>query len=162
MTSTVAVPEDANIYDSKTMDLRDSIAGLAFQLRLVLVAALDRELGADPDAAAFEVTAAQFSILVHVLKRNVQSACELCEQLDYDRGAMSRMIDRLESKGLIRRVPLAHTRRGFALEVTAEGKAVFPKMEECASRVLNRMLRGVTRSQVRTAEKVLRQMLANS
>jgi len=161
--STVApTADEEKIYDSKTMDLRDSIAGLAFQLRVAIVAELDRELNADPDAAAFEVTSAQYAILVHMLKRNVQSACELCEQLDYDRGAMSRMIDRLESKGLIRRVPLAHTRRGFALEVTAEGKAVFPKMEECASRVLNRMLRGVTRTQVRTAEKVLRQMLANS
>jgi DNA-binding MarR family transcriptional regulator len=154
MSTVATISDDGKIYDSKTMDLRDSIAGLAFQLRVAIVAELDRELSADPDAAAFEVTSAQYAILVHMLKRNVQSACE--------RGAMSRMIDRLESKGLIRRVPLAHTRRGFALEVTAEGKAVFPKMEECASRVLNRMLRGVTRTQVRTAEKVLRQMLANS
>jgi DNA-binding MarR family transcriptional regulator len=161
MSNLALSPEDEKIYDSKSMDLRDSVAGLAFRLRVALVAELDRELSEDPDAAAFEITSAQYSILVHLLKTDVQSACELCEKLDYDRGAMSRMIDRLESKGLIRRVPLAHTRRGFALEVTAEGKAVFPKMEDCASRVLNRMLRGVTRTQVRTAEKVLRQMLAN-
>ena len=51
--------------------------------------------------------------------------------MDYDRGAMSRMIDRLESKELISRVALAHTRRTMSLEVTEAGKAAFPKMQAC-------------------------------
>ena len=78
--------------------------------------------------AALEVTAAQFTILANVLKGHatISAWCELCNFMDYDRGAMSRMIDRLESKGLkLRRVPLAHTRRMMGLEVTAEGKAAF-------------------------------------
>jgi DNA-binding MarR family transcriptional regulator len=144
------------------MDLRDSIAGLVGQVRMVLIAALDKEFVLDPDVSSLDVTAAQYVILAFVLKRNVNSACELCDHLDYDRGAMSRMIDRLELKGLVRRVPLAHTRRGVALEVTPAGIAAFPKMDACAARVVNRMLRGVTKTQVRAAEKVLRQMLANA
>jgi len=149
-------------YDPKSMDLRDSIAGLVGQVRMALIAALDKEFVLDSDVAALEVTSAQYVILSHVVKRKVNSACELCDHLDYDRGAMSRMIDRLELKGLVRRVPLAHTRRGVALEVTPEGTAAFPKMEACAARVVNRMLHGVTKTQVRAAEKVLRQMLANA
>jgi DNA-binding MarR family transcriptional regulator len=72
------------------------------------------------------------------------------------------MIDRLESKNLIRRVPLAHTRRTMALEVTAAGKAAFPKMEACLDRVVGRLLKGVTKTQVREAEKVLKRMLENA
>lgn len=54
--------------------------------------------------------------------------------MDYDRGAMSRMIDRLETKGLIRRVPLAHTAGRWRLSKT----------------------------QVREVEKTLKRMRANS
>jgi len=112
--------------------------------------------------ADLEVTAAQFVILANLLKGEPKSACELCRLLDYDRGAMSRMIDRLESKKLLRRVALAHTRREQSLEVTAAGKAAFPRMQACLAKVLNRLLNGVTKAQVREVERTLKQMLANS
>jgi DNA-binding MarR family transcriptional regulator len=48
-----------------------------------------------------------------------------------------------------------------ALEVTDEGKAALPLMEECLDRVVQRMLKGVTPAQVREMSKVFKQMLAN-
>ncbi len=153
---------NAPIYDSESMGLRDNLGSLIYQARMVLIANIDQEFVEDPDLAALEVTSAQFAILAYLLKHNVNSACELCHRLDYDRGAMSRMIDRLEAKGLIRRVALAHTRRGVALEVTAEGMAAFPKLEAGVARVLNRLLRGLSKAQVREAEQVLKRILANA
>jgi MarR family multiple antibiotic resistance transcriptional regulator len=137
------------------------VAPLIAQVRLAIISGLDEEFLGDQEVASLEITAAQFAILKNVLKGAAQSACELCKFMDYDRGAMSRMIDRLETKRLIRRVPLAHTRRSVALEVTDAGKAAFPKMEACLDRVVNRLLNGVTKTQVREVEKVLRRMLAN-
>jgi DNA-binding MarR family transcriptional regulator len=137
------------------------VAPLIAQVRLAIITGLDKEFLGDQEVASLEITAAQFAILKNVLKGAAQSACELCKFMDYDRGAMSRMIDRLETKRLIRRVPLAHTRRSVALEVTEAGKAAFPKMEACLDRVVNRLLNGVTKTQVREVEKVLRRMLAN-
>ncbi len=151
-----------DIYTLKTMDLRDSLGPLIAQTRNALHHAVDQEFLRDAEVAPLDVTTAQFAIIAHILKQNANSACELCERLDYDRGAMSRMIDRLQKKDLIRRVPLAHTRRGVALEVTTAGKAAFPKMEACVVRVINRMLKGVTKKQVSDTEEVLRKMLANS
>ncbi len=151
-----------DLFDAKTMDLRDSIAPLIAQTRAAILHGVDQEFQEDKEIGPLEVTAAQFAIIANVLKLGVNTACDLCLHLDYDRGAMSRMIDRLQKKGLVRRMPLAHTRRTLALEVTAAGKAAFPKMEVCVARVLNRMLKGVTRNQVRETEKVLRVMLANS
>jgi DNA-binding MarR family transcriptional regulator len=138
------------------------LAGLIGQLRVAIVAGVDREFLGCPDLASLEVTAAQFAILKMVLKGSARSACDLCRCLDYDRGAMSRMIDRLEAKNLIRRVPLAHTRRSMALEVTSAGKAAFPKMVGCLDRVVGRLLQGVTKTQVRELETVLKRMLANA
>jgi MarR family multiple antibiotic resistance transcriptional regulator len=147
--------------EQKPAAIHTDLAPLVGQVRLAIIAGVDREFLGCEEVASLEVTAAQFSILRIVLKGNARSACELCKFMDYDRGAMSRMIDRLESKNLIRRVPLAHTRRTMALEVTAAGKAAFPKMEACLDRVVGRLLKGVTKPQLREAEKVLKKMLEN-
>jgi MarR family transcriptional regulator, multiple antibiotic resistance protein MarR len=147
--------------EQKPSAIHTDLAPLVGQVRLAIIAGVDREFLGCEEVASLEVTAAQFSILKIVLKGNARSACELCKFMDYDRGAMSRMIDRLESKNLIRRVPLAHTRRTMALEVTAAGKAAFPKMEACLDRVVGRLLKGVTKPQLREAEKVLKKMLEN-
>jgi DNA-binding MarR family transcriptional regulator len=143
-------------------EINNSLAPLLNQVRIAMLGGVDQEFLRDADVAALDVTAAQFVIIANVLKGHANSACELCRFMDYDRGAMSRMIDRLETKGLIRRVALAHTRRTMALEVTEAGKAVFPKMQACLAKVLERLLKGVTKSQVREVEKTLRRMLANA
>ena len=147
--------------EQKHSAIHTDLAPLVAQVRLAIITGVDQEFLGCEEVASLEVTAAQFSILKIVLKGNARSACELCKFMDYDRGAMSRMIDRLESKNLIRRVPLAHTRRTMALEVTAAGKAAFPKMEACLDRVVGRLLKGVTKTQLRGAEKVLKRMLEN-
>jgi len=143
-------------------EVNNSLAPLLSQVRIAMLSGVDQEFLSDADVAPLEVTAAQFVIIANVLKGHANSACELCKFMDYDRGAMSRMIDRLETKGLIRRVALAHTRRSVALEVTPEGKAAFPKMQACLTRVLDRLLKGVSKTQVREMEKTLQRMLANS
>jgi DNA-binding MarR family transcriptional regulator len=153
----IAEPEE-----SRSAVGSSNLTALIMHVRLAIMSALDQEFLADREVAPLEVTTAQFAILKNVLRGSAKSACDLCKAMDYDRGAMSRMIDRLETKQLIRRVPLAHTRRAVAIEVTAAGRAAFPKMEACLDRVLDRLLKGVTKSQIREMESVLKQMLANA
>jgi DNA-binding MarR family transcriptional regulator len=149
------------VYEPKTAELSNTLAALLTQVRMAMLSGTDQEFLRDEEVAPLEVTAAQFIIIKNVLKGHANSACELCKYMDYDRGAMSRMIDRLETKGLIKRVALAHTRRTMALEVTEAGKAAFPKMQACLTRVVNRLLKGVSKTQVREVEKILKRMLAN-
>jgi DNA-binding MarR family transcriptional regulator len=151
-----------DIYDPKLLDVQTSLGPLVGKVRMVVLKGVEQEFLLDKDLAALEITGAQFVILANLLRGEAKSACELCRALEYDRGAMSRMIDRLEKKKLLRRVALAHTRREQSLEVTAAGKAAFPKMLACLAKVLNRLLKGVTKAQVRAVERTLNQMLANS
>jgi DNA-binding MarR family transcriptional regulator len=71
------------------------------------------------------------------------------------------MIDRLEQKGLIRRAQLPDDRRRVGLELTPDGKAVYPKLRAASAAVQNRFLRGFTRSEVRQLELFLQRMLSN-
>jgi DNA-binding MarR family transcriptional regulator len=138
------------------------LPALLSQLRLAMIAGVEDEFLRCAELAELEVSAAQFAILKNVLKGSAESACDLCRLMDYDRGAMSRMVDRLESKGLLRRVPLAHTRRSVALEVTAAGRAAFPVMEGCLERVVARLVKGVSKAEIREFTSVLKRMLANA
>jgi len=92
----------------------------------------------------------------------VSSASDLCKGISYDPGAMTRMLDRLERRGLVRRVPNPDDRRAFQLELTDEGKAVLPKLRVASMKALNRMLDGFTAKEAKQFEGYLLRMLDNA
>jgi DNA-binding MarR family transcriptional regulator len=142
------------IYDPKTFDPKTAIGGLISRVRVRLMDALDEEL------APFDITASQYVILVN-LANGADSASGLCKGVSYDPGAMTRMIDRLEKKGLVRRVRSPEDRRIVKLVLTEEGKAVYPKLVASAVAVMNRKLHGFTRTEATQLEGLLQKILAN-
>jgi DNA-binding MarR family transcriptional regulator len=144
-----------DIYDPKTIQPSSSIGYLINRVRTEFIDAIDREL------APLDVTAAQYIIMGHLAHNLADSASQLCKGISYDPGAMTRMIDRLEAKGFIRRVRSSEDRRAVNLELTDEGKAVFPKLRVSVVGVLNRFLRGFTKSEARQLENLLQRILAN-
>jgi DNA-binding MarR family transcriptional regulator len=75
---------------------------------------------------------------------------------------MTRLIDRLESKGILQRVRVPDDRRTIQLELTDSGKALYPKILSAMVDVSNRLLRGFSRSEVTDLDGYLRRMLANA
>jgi len=74
---------------------------------------------------------------------------------------MTRMIDRLEQKGLVRRSPNPEDRRATHVDLTSAGKALFPQLLAAKERVQERFLRGFNKDDVRTLERLLNRMLEN-
>jgi DNA-binding MarR family transcriptional regulator len=144
------------IYDPKTFEPRRGIGRLLSQVKMAISEALDVEF--EP----LDITAAQFVILVTLAEGNAGPTSVLCKSVSYDQGAMTRMIDRLERKGLVRRQRCPDDRRRINLELTSEGRAVYPKLLEGAAKVQNRFLRGFSRAEVEQMEVLLRRMLANA
>ena len=91
-----------------------------------------------------------------------KSAADLCKVISYDAGAMTRMLDRLEAKGLIRRTRSSQDRRLMNLELTEEGRAAYPRMREISMSIANRFLRGFTKTEARQLEGFLNRMLENA
>lgn len=116
----------------------------------------------DKELAPFDISAAQFVILVALKSGEANSASGLCKRMSYDPGAMTRMVDRLEQKGLIRRVTCLGDRRTLNLVLTPKGEAVYPKVRDCAVAVQNRFRRGFTKSEVYQLERFLQRTLANA
>jgi DNA-binding MarR family transcriptional regulator len=154
--SSIETATRKQIYDLKSYDPKHSIGGLLGRVRIEIGAALDAEL------ASLDITAAQFAILKSIAHEEADSASGICKDMSYDPGAMTRMLDRLERRGLVRRVAHPHDRRASNLELTAEGTAVYPKLRATAMKVLNRFLDGFTQKEARQLERFLQRMLENA
>jgi DNA-binding MarR family transcriptional regulator len=155
MSPTLKEPALAEIYDVKSFRPESSVGYLLNRVRAELLSAIDREL--EPH----DVTSAQYIIMGQLAYGLADSSSGLCKGIAYDPGAMTRMMDRLEAKGLIRRVRSEDDRRAVKLELTDEGKALFPKMRVKVIGVLNHLLRDFTKSEARQLEGLLQRMLAN-
>jgi DNA-binding MarR family transcriptional regulator len=152
-----------DIYDIATYQPKKSVGYLLSRVRVEMLAALDRELSADKRLAPLEISSAQF-IVIAMLAGSTEpmSASDLCKVISYDAGAMTRMLDRLETKGLIRRNRSSQDRRLTYLELTEEGLAVYPRMREISMAVANHFLRGFTKTEARQLEGLLGRMFENS
>jgi DNA-binding MarR family transcriptional regulator len=152
----------SEIYDLATYQPKKSVGALLSRVRVEMLATLDNELAADKRLAPLELSAAQFIIIANLAgSEEPKSASDLCKGISYDAGAMTRMLDRLESKGLIRRNRSPHDRRLMHLELTEEGRAAYPRMREISMAVANRFLRGFTKTEARQLEGMLTRMLEN-
>jgi DNA-binding MarR family transcriptional regulator len=125
------------------------------RVRIELIDALDREL------SKFDISAPQFIVLASVANKEADSASGLCKNISYDPGAMTRMIDRLEQKGLVRRVPNADDRRATNLEITTGGRALYPQLLAAKEIVAAQFLRGFSADEVHLLERFLDRMLDN-
>jgi MarR family multiple antibiotic resistance transcriptional regulator len=152
----------ADFYSLDSYEPRQGLGNLIGRVRAQLLAALDAELAGDELLAPLEVTSAQLIVIVSLAGRDgATSASELCKGISYDAGAMTRMLDRLEAKGLVQRTRSPEDRRLVNLELTHAGQAAYPRLREVSMRVLNHALRDFTGDEARSLEKLL-QRLARS
>jgi DNA-binding MarR family transcriptional regulator len=154
----------SDIYDSSSYQPGRSIGALLSRVKVEMLATLDRELAHDKRLAPLEMSAAQWIIVANLAAGpgEPKSAADLCKVISYDAGAMTRMLDRLEAKGLIRRTRSSQDRRLLNLELTEEGRAAYPRMREIAMNVANRFLRGFTKAEARQLESLLNRMVDNA
>jgi DNA-binding MarR family transcriptional regulator len=146
----------ADVYSLETYEPKRGLGHIIGRVRAQLLAAIDAELARDEFLAPLEVTSAQLIVIVNLAGREcATSASELCKGISYDAGAMTRMLDRLEAKGLVRRTRSPDDRRLVNLELTQAGKAAYPRLREISMRVLNRSLRDFSQTEARSLEDLL-------
>jgi DNA-binding MarR family transcriptional regulator len=142
-------------YTAQTYSAEDSVGFLIASLRTRIFKAVDIEMG------KLGFTSAQWAILRHVAATEPPTAAELCRQLNYDTGSMTRMLARLERKGVIKREPSASDRRIVRLRLTASGRKLHPKLREVVIRVLNHLTQGMAADEVHQLNEQLKRMRTN-
>jgi DNA-binding MarR family transcriptional regulator len=145
----------AGFYRGDSYSIEESI-GHALR---VLMNSMNR--GIDAQMQEHELTAMQWKPLLMLKFGIADTAAELARQNCSDTGAMTRMLDRLERKGLLRRKRSVQDRRVVHLELTAEGKRVADRIPFGLSEVLNAHLAGFSADEFAQLKALLQRMIAN-
>lgn len=148
--------QSAPLYTPENYNPESSIGRLIADVSGRLLASFDNEM------TSFGITGAQWVILMRIANGCASTAAELCRYSRYDTGSMTRMLDRLEDKGLIRRVRSSEDRRVIHLELTEAGQELYPHLPPVAIKVLNQHLRGFSPDELVLFKSFLNRMRANA
>lgn len=116
-------------------------------------AALTETLHGELRAAGLRLTHPQFSVLQAVSRAPGLSQNELARETGKDGAAISRSLEHLEKRGLIRRAPINGCTKGVFLTPRAE--ALRPLLDAAISRTTARACRGMTPEEVQLTLSLL-------
>lgn len=116
----------------------------------------------EKELAPLNITSAQFKIVIGIAHERASTLTEFARFFDYDSGAMKRLIDRVEEKGLIRRAPSVVDRRIINLELTEQGARLYPQIMAAVSKVNKKMLDGFSDVETAQFQFFLQRVIANS
>jgi DNA-binding MarR family transcriptional regulator len=108
------------------------------------------------------VTSQQASVLFMVASGKCVLAAELAREYGIDASAVTRLVDRLEKRGLLRRVRSSEDRRAVRLALTPEGEAIAARMPAIFTSVTDELAKGFTPEEVGFLKSMLRRILVNS
>jgi DNA-binding MarR family transcriptional regulator len=134
--------------------VEDSVGYLLGRARLKLAKALDIAL------ADFGITHAQGSIVLMLSSGKYSTAADLTRELYTDSASMTRMVDRLEKRGLISRVRKSDDRRVIDLVLTPDGRELGQRLPAVYAAVINRSFAGFSADELATLRSLLRKSLA--
>ena len=107
------------------------------------------------------LTSAQWVPLFKLHMGQASTVAELARECELDTGAMTRLLDRLEAKGLVTRVRSSEDRRVVNLELTAEGREAARHIPDVLCKVQNAFLEGLSVEEWQQLKSLLRRVLAN-
>jgi DNA-binding MarR family transcriptional regulator len=132
-----------------------SVGHLMGRARASMLCSLDTEL------ARFGLSGMQFAVLKNLSDGTARTAADLCRVMFHDTGAMTRILDRLEEKSLVRRERCREDRRVVFLRVAPNGRALLPRLMAVATRVIDAHLAGFGADEIDKLKAYLGRMIEN-
>jgi len=108
------------------------------------------------------LTNAQWVPLLKLYMGSASTVAELARECQLDAGGMTRLLDRLETKGLLRRVRSSDDRRVVNLELTEPGRAAAKRIPAVLCGVQNAHMRGFTVEEWKLLRTLLGRILDNA
>lgn len=112
---------------------------------------------ADMDAAfkPLEITSQQMGVILWLSRGLATTAYEMSKHLSIDSGLMTRMLHKLEAKGLLRRTRRSTDRRVVDLTLTSKGQQVAAAIPDIALPVLNGRLQNFSNEELKELLRLL-------
>ena len=139
-----------------TQDLYDHQAKVGLLINLLqtkLETSLDKAL------SLFDVSAAQYVIISALANGRAETAAQLCKEISYSPGAMTRMLNRLETKNLIHRTIQDDNLCAKKLSLTENAKQLYPKLKSASVSVITDIFAPLGITELNTVESILREIV---
>lgn len=141
--------------DGNTYDIRSSTGHRLAQLMQWMRREVEWRM------SAFGLTDAQWKPLWFIHCGRAGTAIELARELDMDAGSITRVLDRLEAKGLIERARSAADRRVVQLGMTAAGAAAASRIPQVLAEVNHEFQQGLDAAELQQLHVLLERMSLN-
>lgn len=151
-----ARPAPPDFYVPENYQPEESVGYLMRRILNTVATEIEREMG------PHGLTNAQWIPLFKLFMGSASTVAELARECQLDAGAMTRLLDRLEAKGLLKRVRSSDDRRVVNLELTDEGRAAAQQIPGALCRVQNAHMQGFTHAEWQTLKSLLRRILDNA
>lgn len=142
-------------YRADSLEAENSIGYLSKRATQSVLLHVDRRL------AEHDLTHAQWLPLYKLAMGHCATMAELARDTSLDPAAITRALDRLEAKGLLRRERSQQDRRVVLLVLTPEGREAAKVVPTVLADVLNAHLAGFTKAEWQTLLDLLRRVVAN-
>ena len=113
-------------------------------------------------AAEFDVTIAEWRVLLSLSQRTGATANEIAEIWAMEKMAVSRAVRRLERMNRITRRVKPEDRRSFALAMTEDGKRVFERVVPAANARYREITSAATRDELAVLSRVLTKLVGQA
>lgn len=142
-------------YDGRKFTFAESIGHRLFTLTSIMRREVESRM------AEYGLTDAQWKPLWLLQSGRASTAIELARVMMVDAGAITRMLDRLEAKGLIERVRSETDRRVVHLRLTPAGEEVVEHVPHVLAAVNNDFLRGFSEKEFQQLLELLDRVIDN-
>lgn len=143
-----------SFYEADSYCAEESVGYLMKRIGQSIVAQVDKRLD------LHGLTSAQWGPLMRLRKAGPSTVADLARWLQLDAGAMTRLLDRLEAKGLCKRVRSTEDRRVVVVELTPDGEAAIAEVPAVLAEVMNVHLAGFSKTEWQALKGYLQRMLA--
>lgn len=145
----------AQFYRADDYRVDESLGWLLKRIKQSIVHMADQRLG------ALDITHAQWGPLIRLRMAGPHSTVALGRELDMDAGALTRLLDRLEAKGLVQRQRSEADRRVVMVSLSEEGQRATAALPSVLSDIFNAHLAGFSEAEWRTLLNLLQRIVAN-
>lgn len=129
----------------------DSFGLTLFRVRVEMHRLFDRTL----EARNFSLTFTQYRVLLALERAMGRTASELARCLDYDAGAMTRLIDRLADQGYVQRKACDQDRRVARLSLTEMGVQAVQPVRQIVNELARKALADLSADEQKTLKNLL-------
>ena len=117
----------------------EQLGSMLFLLRSILVHEMEKELAADPS----ELRMTQAQVVLRLACQGAMTAGDLARSIGHAPGALTRILDQLQHKGLVERQPHESDRRALRIALTPQGMLVQRRLHATRMKVMSRLLAGL-------------------